>query len=122
MTFTPPRRQLFGVEGLWCGACANGLERRLADVAGVRQARVHFLTRSAFLEWEPDCIDKLEIAECAERAGFRLVAPRTLAQTREALGAAELRLIRRFAVAVFFGMWAMAPALVLYLAPPQDSA
>lgn len=122
MTSPAPRRQLFGVEGLWCGACANGLERRLADVAGVRRATVHFLTRSAFLEWEPGRVDEFDIAECAARAGYRLVAPRSLTQTREALGAAEQRLVRRFAVAVFFGMWAMAPTLVLYLAPPQDPA
>lgn len=118
----PARRQLYGVDGLWCGACAGGLQRRLADVAGVRQATVHFLTRSAFVEWEPDCVDEIAIAECAAHAGYRLMAPRGLAQAREALAAAELRLIRRFAVAVFFGMWAMVPALVLYLAPPQNPA
>lgn len=120
MTRISARRQLFGVEGLWCGSCASGLERRLAGVAGVRRAAVHFLTRSAFVEWEPDLVDEAGLARSAARNGYRLVAPRSLAQTRDALGAAERRLVRRLAIAVFFGMWAMAPALALYLAPPRD--
>lgn len=120
MTPTPARRQLFGVEGLWCGACATGLERRLTGVSGVRRAAVHFLTRSAFVEWDPDLVDETALECSAARNGYRLVAPRSLAQTREALAAAEQRLVRRLAIAVFFGMWAMVPALVLYLAPPPQ--
>ena len=122
MTKPEPRRQLYGVDGLWCGGCASGLERRIAALPGVRYVAVHFLTRSAFVEWDAAQLHEAQIADCVKSGGYGLAPPRNAAAMRSALDATRRRLVIRLAVALFFGMWSMLPSLILYLDPPRDSS
>jgi P-type E1-E2 ATPase len=120
MTTVEPRRQLYGVDGLWCGGCASGLERRIAALPGVRHAAVHFLTRSAFVEWDAAQLHEAQIADCVQACGYGLAPPRDTATMRSALDATQRDLVMRLTIALFFGMWSMLPALILYLDPPRD--
>ena len=122
MTPVEPRRQLFGVDGLWCGGCARGLERRIAALPGVRHAAVHFLTRSAFVEWDAAQLHEAQIADCVHAGGYGLAKPSNTAAMRSALDSTRRDLVMRLTIALFFGMWSMLPALVLYLDPPRDDA
>lgn len=114
------RRQLFGVEGLWCGGCAQGLERRIGAIAGVEHAAVHFLTRSAFVEWDDARVSAETITAAVAATGYGLVGPRDPAMLCEALDRSRHRLLLRLIVALFFGMWSMLPAAVLYIDPPRS--
>lgn len=115
MTKGAARRQLFGVEGLWCGGCATGLEKRLLSLPGVRRAAVHFLTRSVFLEWDIALVAETDLEASVRQAGYRLAPPRDVPGMRQALEEARTRLVMRLCFALFFGMWSMLPALVLYI-------
>lgn len=115
------RRQLFGVEGLWCGGCALGLERRVGALVGVKHAAVHYLTRSAFVEWDDGQVSAETITAQVAASGYRLVGPRDPAAMRDALDVARHKLVLRLAVALFFGMWSMLPAAMLYFDPPGST-
>ncbi len=117
---TELRRQLFGVEGLWCGGCAQGLERRISAIAGVKHAAVHFLTRSAFVEWDGVKVSAETITAKVAATGFGLVGPRDPDALRETLDAVRRKLLIRLVIALFFGMWSMLPAAVLYIDPPAS--
>lgn len=108
-------RQLFAVDGLWCGGCARGLENRLRALPGVEEVGVHFLTASALIQWDPGRIDRSGISAAITDAGYRLVdRPRPEAML-ERLEATMGSLSMRLAVAVFFGMWAMIGSVMLYV-------
>jgi Cu2+-exporting ATPase len=44
---------LLDVEGMKCGGCVRAVEQRLLQTAGVRQASVNLLTRTAWVDLEP---------------------------------------------------------------------
>ncbi|MFM8661015.1 MAG: heavy metal translocating P-type ATPase [Cyanobium sp.] len=45
---------LLEIEGMKCASCVSAVERRLLEQPGVRQASVNLLTRTAWVELEPD--------------------------------------------------------------------
>ena len=114
-------RQLFAVEGLFCGGCARGLETRLRRLDGVVDAGVHFVTASALLRWDDQRCDRRTIEDCVLSAGYRFIEYHDLAATAERMASATRWLAWRFSVALFFGMWTMAAALVLYVEPDLDA-
>ncbi|EKT4092415.1 cation-translocating P-type ATPase [Stenotrophomonas maltophilia] len=108
-------RQLFAVDGLWCGGCARGLENRLRAQPGVQQVAVHFLTASALIQWDPARTDRAGIAAVIAGAGYRLVEQPRPAAILERLETTITALSIRLAVAVFFGMWSMVGSVMLYV-------
>lgn len=116
-------RRLFAVEGLSCPGCAQGLERRLSQVVGVSLARVHYLTGSALLDWDETTTDRDALSESARISGYRLLDRHRLEDLAAVLDSQVRSLAVRLAVAVLFGMWSMALAVVLYvgdLTPESD--
>ena len=114
-------RQLFAIDGLFCGGCARGLETRLRALEGVIEAGVQFLTATALVRWHPSRCDPKAIEACISSAGYRLVVDQTLGAREQRLEKLRRDLVMRLSIALFFGMWAMGAALVLYLPPGLDS-
>lgn len=108
-------RQLFAVDGLWCGGCARGLENRLRALPGVRQVSVHFFTASTLIQWNPARTDRDMIAATISDAGYKLVERPQPEAILQRLETAITGLSIRLAVAVFFGMWAMIGSVMLYV-------
>ena len=115
-------RRLFAVEGLACPSCAQGLERRLSKVSGVSFARVHYLTGSALLDWDESLTDKAALSESVRISGYRLLDRHRLEELVAVLDNQVRTLAIRLAVAVLFGMWSMAFAVVIYVGnvPPES--
>ena len=107
-------RQLLAVDGLFCGGCARGLEHRLRKLEGVLDAGVHYLTASAFVHWNPRLCSLREIEACIASAGYRMVERFHLPVVLARLSAATEVLTYRLAIGVFFAMWSMGAAFVLY--------
>ena len=107
-------RQLLAVDGLFCGGCARGLEQRLRKLEGVLDAGVHYLTASAFVHWNPRLCSLREIEACIASAGYRMVERFHLPVVLARLSAATEVLTYRLAIGVFFAMWSMGAAFVLY--------
>src|SRR3546814_1142569 len=116
------QRQLFAFDRLFCGGCARGLESRLQRLDGVAEAGVHFVTASAWVRWDGARCDRDRIAACVGEAGYRLIERHDLGETAARLAAATRMLAYRLAIAVFFGMFAMGAAWILYAAPDLDRA
>ncbi|MFN3685885.1 heavy metal translocating P-type ATPase [Salinarimonas sp.] len=70
------RRLALPIEGMTCASCVGRVERALAGVPGVRDARVNLATERADLVVARD-IDPSTIVEAVERTGFTVV-PATL--------------------------------------------
>ena len=113
-------RRLFAIDGLFCGGCARGLERRLLAFDGVLDAGVHFVTASALVEWDPARCDAAGLARQVAATGYVLLERNDPASSLKRFDDEVGRLSRRLAVAVLFGMWSMVGALVLYAAPDLD--
>ncbi|WP_298744102.1 HAD-IC family P-type ATPase [uncultured Brevundimonas sp.] len=108
-------RQLFAVDGLWCGGCARGLESRLRAINGVIDAGVHYVTASALVQWDPARCDATAVRACVREAGYRLLDRSDPRSIRQRLDREVRSLALRLAVAIAFGMWSMAFAAALYL-------
>ncbi|WP_298747933.1 HAD-IC family P-type ATPase [uncultured Brevundimonas sp.] len=115
-------RQLFAVDGLWCGGCARGLESRLRAIDGVIGAGVHYVTASALVQWDPDRCDAEAVRACVHEAGYRLLERSDPQTIRLRLDREVRSLTLRLVVAIAFGMWSMACAVVLYLDPGLSPA
>ncbi|MDI1328172.1 MAG: HAD-IC family P-type ATPase [Brevundimonas sp.] len=122
MPATAVTRQLFAVDGLWCGGCARGLESRLRAINGVVSAGVHYVTASALVQWDPDRCDAEAVHDCVRQAGYRLLDRSDPLTIRQRLDREVRSLTLRLVVAVAFGMWSMACAAVLYLDPGLSSS
>lgn len=107
-------RRLYAVEGLACAGCARGLQRRLTQLPGVVQARVHYLTGSALLDWDDQRQDRDGIAAAVAQAGYRLIDRHRPEDLIRGLDAQMKSIGIRLAIAVMAGMWSMAFAVVLY--------
>lgn len=116
--------RLFAVDGLFCAGCARGLETRLSRLEGVMTAGVHYVSGTALVRWDPGLCDVDAIAGCVRSAGYRSQAYRDPGDIVERLDRAMRTLGLRLVIAVAFGMWSMAAALVLYLDPglPERTA
>src|SRR3546814_7544294 len=77
---------------------------------------------SALVRWDGARCDRDRIAACVGEAGYRLIERHDLGETAARLAAATRMLAYRLAIAVFFGMFAMGAAWLLYAAPDLDRA
>ncbi len=113
-------RRLFAIDGLFCGGCARGLERKLSSVDGVLDAGVHFVTASALIQWDPSRCDTATLARQVAATGYGLLERNDPASALQRFDDEVRRLSRRLAVAILFGMWSMAAAFLLYVDPGLD--
>lgn len=107
-------RRLFAVQGMACGGCARGVEKRLSRIEGVNAVGVHHLTASMLIDWDETRLKITGIAAAVAGAGYTLIE-RHRPDELSAILAADIRLLGlRLAIAVMAGMWSMALAVVLY--------
>jgi len=59
--------------GINCNGCADRLEKVLSGKAGVLSARVSFLDKHAFLEYDSTAISSYQIKDAVEKPGFEIV-------------------------------------------------
>jgi len=67
-------RAEFRVKGMSCGACAKGVEARLADLAGVKSASVSFEESSATVVYDDEKLTAEKIKKTIEESGFKAEA------------------------------------------------
>jgi len=87
----------FHVVGIECKLCAPPIQKALASIPGVREARVHWKKGTAVVEIPAD-FDKAELKSALERLGFEAVFPGETAKGFESLPPEEIAKldIRRF--------------------------
>jgi Cu2+-exporting ATPase len=109
---------LFAAEGMRCAACARSIERALAAVPGVSDARVNVATHRVSVDFDPARAGMRQILEAVERAGFH---PLPLAGPEAATAhVAELRTnLKRIGVAGLGMMQTMMFVFALYTAGPR---
>jgi copper chaperone CopZ len=64
-------RAEFTVKGMSCGACAKGVEARLADLKGVKSAAVSYEESSASVVYDDETVTVEEIKKTIEKSGFK---------------------------------------------------
>ena len=116
------RRDVLTVDGMFCAACAASVEAVLARQPGVASACVNFAADAAVVEWQPGEHDAAPLFDAVRALGYepRLVGDET--GERPAAGDPGRDLGMRLVVALFAGMWAMLPSIVLYLDVVTDPA
>lgn len=61
----------FKVTGMSCGACAKGVEARLADLPGVKSATVSYEGSSASVLYDNTKVTVKKLKETIEKSGFK---------------------------------------------------
>jgi len=61
----------FKVWGMSCGACAKGVEARLADLPGVKSAIVSYEDSSATVNYDDEKVTAAKIKKTIEQSGFK---------------------------------------------------
>ncbi len=117
-----PRRDVLTVDGMFCAACAASVEAVLTRQPGVASASVNFAADAAVVEWQPGVHDTAPLVDAVRRLGYetRLIGEESGANPGGNDPGRDLGL--RLVVALFFGMWAMLPSIVLYLDVVTDPA
>ncbi|BCA79894.1 heavy metal translocating P-type ATPase [Desulfuromonas sp. AOP6] len=69
-----PGKISFSVQGMHCAACSQTIEKKLAQLEGVRSARVNFAREKATVDFDPALLDQQGIFEAVRRAGYTPVA------------------------------------------------
>ncbi|MGH9803700.1 MAG: heavy-metal-associated domain-containing protein [Candidatus Acidiferrales bacterium] len=64
-------RAEFKVTGMSCGACAKGVEARVADLKGVKSATVSYEESSATVVYDDETVTAEEIKKTIEKSGFK---------------------------------------------------
>lgn len=116
VSVAPCRQTFLAVGGMMCGSCAAAVEAVLAREPGVREVGVNFAADAAYIEWDPAQTTLEQLLYKVNRLGYR-VEPLESAGEPRRLEVFQRRLQIKLAIAVFFGMWSMLAALVLYLSP-----
>lgn len=120
------RRDVLTVDGMFCAACAASVEAVLARQPGVAGASVNFAADAAVVEWEAGHNESASLLEAVRKLGYhaRLIGDQVGGEAGDAPARrdASRDLGMRLIVAVFFGMWAMLPSIVLYLDVVADPA
>ncbi|MFW5878523.1 MAG: copper ion binding protein, partial [Myxococcota bacterium] len=92
----------FKAHGMSCASCAAGLERTLAGVSGVIEARVDFVTRKVTVKVLEGALDERGLASQAREAGYELVPVEPKGSTgsasRSSEDESETRSLRRSAL------------------------
>ena len=77
-TGTSPARQAgnvqhvsFAVRGMYCPACAKGVETELASLTGVRKAKVSYEKGEAVVEYDAGAVSLEQIEKAIQDAGYQ---------------------------------------------------
>ena len=108
----------FGVRGMTCAACVARVERALASLPGVLEARVNLASERAVVRFLPDLVGRGALFQAVREAGYEPLALEEegdpLARAREA----ELAGFRRdLALALFLALPVVAVAMGRMLVP-----
>jgi len=109
-------KQLLGIGGMHCAACATRIEKALAKTAGVQSASVNLATEKATVVYDPSQVQLLALKQVIEEAGYQVLdLERTNAADADALRKEkELSAMwRKFMVAAIFAV----PLLYIAMAP-----
>lgn len=104
--------QVYRIEGMTCAACVRRVEKALAAVPGVREARVNLATARATVEGT--ALDPAVLAGALEARGYRLVPQDEAEDPRQETRQALARLTVAWALTLPL-MAAMLPGLHLHL-------
>ncbi|GAA4429477.1 hypothetical protein GCM10023188_14890 [Pontibacter saemangeumensis] len=63
--------ETFPVEGMTCSGCANGVQRSLTKLEGVKSAEVSLSDASATVAYDPSAVTPEQMQKAVESAGFR---------------------------------------------------
>lgn len=67
------KKELFPVLEMTCAACAISVESMLASLIGVKQARVNFANKTAWVEYDPAIASKNDLQKTVRSIGYDLV-------------------------------------------------
>ena len=99
----------FTIDGMWCAACANVVEKVLRQGEGVIDAQISFAAGKGRIDYDPRVTDLKELIHRIEKLGY---IPRMEGSPEsEKSGRVEERLLIQVLVAFAFGMQVM----VLYI-------
>lgn len=58
------------VLGMTCGGCATSVQNALNDITGVNAVNVDFAAKQAVIEYDDEQVQKPQLIEAVEDAGF----------------------------------------------------
>ena len=61
----------FAVRGMYCQACAKGVEAKLMSLPGVRKARVFYETGKAEVVYDPGTVTLAQLEKAVQDAGYQ---------------------------------------------------
>jgi len=67
------KREILGIEGMSCTACAKAIERAVGRVEGVHAAIVNFAVEKLSVEYDENLTNLDEIKEVVKKAGFNII-------------------------------------------------
>lgn len=112
-----PERVRLEIGGMTCASCAARVERKLNKIDGV-DATVNYATDEAAVRFDPGLVDIATLVRSVEAAGYTAAAPRSVADTEQAVSTAQRGHRRRLIAAAALS----APLTVLSLVPPVQFA
>lgn len=65
------KKATISIAGMHCASCAVNIEKKLAMLNGVKQARVNYASEKAFLEYDPEETDISKIKKTIENLGYK---------------------------------------------------
>ena len=65
------QRVRFAVRGMYCPACAKGVETKLASLTGVRKATVSYEKGEAVVEYDAGAVSPEQIEKAVQEAGYQ---------------------------------------------------
>ena len=65
------KKATISIVGMHCASCAVKIEKRLAMLDGVKQARVNYASEKAFLEYDPEETNISKIKKTIESLGYK---------------------------------------------------
>ena len=113
-------RTYFSIQDMYCGGCASTIERHLLNLRGVSSASVSFAGTGALIDYDPNTTSLDRINEAIARLGYKPSVSDPIHGGAPDSGEFERALKIRLALAVMFGMWAMAANAVLFLGGTGD--
>ncbi|MFA6384180.1 MAG: heavy metal-associated domain-containing protein, partial [Candidatus Omnitrophota bacterium] len=65
------RKTIIGIGGMHCASCAVNVEKQLASLRGVVEARVNFATGEASVSFDPGVVDIKKLFQAVSAAGYK---------------------------------------------------
>ena len=70
------KKAILEIEGMSCASCSAAVERALNKAEGVEEAQVNFATGKAYVDFDPELIDEVKLAEIVRAAGYDVIDKR----------------------------------------------